>query len=190
MCGLEQSYQIGGKSQQHHDTAYYHSHAYYFINQLNAVSVEFRAYLVHQPCQPPPPQQCSAHDAGKTHNHFKRMVGQHKCKLGIHGQEQEYDEWIRERNEKRCPRVVPECALLLAALVHLLSRVGVVCVPAETQQHDATGYLQIETVLVVGDMHPVRWQIQTIGPCSVCAARRVCQRAPSVRWQSLLSSYL
>ena len=79
------------------------------------------------------------------------MVGQHKRKLGIHGQKQEDDERIRECNQKGRPRVVPQCALLLTALVHFLRGVGMVGVPAEAQQQYATRYLQIESVLIVGD---------------------------------------
>ena len=79
------------------------------------------------------------------------MVGQHKCKLGVHGYKQEDDERIRERYQERRPRVVPEGALLFSTLVHLLRGVGVVSVPSEAQQQYATTYLQIEPVLVVSD---------------------------------------
>ena len=148
---IKKSYQIGSQSEQHDDATHDDCYANDLINDFDTVCIEFCSDLIHQPCQSPPPQHGACHDACEAHDHLERMIGQHECELGVHGQEEEDDKRIGERDEECRPRVVPQRALLLAALVHLLSGVGVVRVPAEAQQQYATRYLQVEAVLVVGD---------------------------------------
>ena len=79
------------------------------------------------------------------------MVGQHEGKLGIHGQEQENDQRVRECDEESRPRIVPDGAFLLAGLVHLPRGVTLVGIESETEQHDTSHNLEIEAVLVVVD---------------------------------------
>ena len=144
-------YQVRRCSQQHDDRADNHRHANHLINDADAVGVELHTYLIHQPRQAPPPKQRAAHNAGKANEHLKRMVGQHEGKLRIHGQEEEDNQRIRERDQKGRPRVIPQRALLLPRLVHLLRGVGTVGIESESQQHQTTHYLQVEAVLVVID---------------------------------------
>ena len=148
---LEKANQVGRQAQQHEYAADNHGYTNDLIDNADARRVELRADAVHQPSQSPPPQQGTAHDAGKAHKHLERMVRQHEGELGVEGEEQEDNQRVGECHEERRPGIIPQRSLLLSRLMHLLRGITLIRVQAEAQQHDTTAHLQVESVLVVVD---------------------------------------
>ena len=124
-----------------HDTSYY-------------LSIKLAPDLVDEPCETEPPQQRSEHDAQIAHAHLQRHIRHHEGKLGKGGHEEEHDERIGERDEEGGDGIVPERALPLAALMHVLRRIALEAIYAEHQEQKASENLQIELVLgIIDNVH-------------------------------------
>ena len=126
-----------------------HDTSYYLINNKDAVGIKLAPNLVDEPCETEPPQQRSEHDAQIAHAHLQRHIRHYEGKLGKGGHEEEHDERIGERYEKRRYAVVHQCALLVARLVHVLHRVALEAVDSKHEEHQASENLKIELVLGV-----------------------------------------
>ena len=126
-----------------------HYTAYHLINNKNAIGIKLATYLVDEPGKTKPPQQGAKHDAEIAHAHLNRHVGNHKGKLRVCGHEEEHDERIGEGDEKGRQAVVEQCALLVAALVHILHRVAFEAVDSEHKEHQTAENLKIELILGV-----------------------------------------
>ena len=138
------------RGEQDDDTAQHHHHADNLIDELDAVGAELRAYLVDEPSQAPPPQQRTADDAHKARNHLHWLVQlQTESELGIESHEEEDDQGVAQRDEECRHGVVCQRAFLLAGRAQLPCGVRAVGIIAESQEKQATGYLQIEPVGVV-----------------------------------------
>ena len=117
------------------------------VDEYDSRLVETRAYLVNEPSQPIPPQQCAAQHGSIARTHKQRLVGHDEVELCEECDEEQHDKWVGEGDEKRRhPVVYQRALLLLSALVRILQRVGEEADESEDQQHDATGKLQIELV--------------------------------------------
>ena len=68
------------------------------IDDADATLVEDGASLVNQPSQSIPPQQGTAYNTGKAHQHLDGTVGNDKGKLGKKTHEKENDKRIGERH--------------------------------------------------------------------------------------------
>ena len=123
--------------------------AYYLIDNDDAVGIKLVSDCVDEPGKTEPPQQGSEDDAEVTHAHFYRHIWHHEGKLRKGGHEEEHDERIGERYEKRRDAVVHQCALLVARLVHVLHRVALEAVDSKHEEHQASENLKIELVLGV-----------------------------------------
>ena len=121
-----------------------HHTAYHLINNKNAIGIKLAAYLVDEPGKTKPPQQGAKHDAEIAHAHLNRHVGNHKGKLRKCGHEEEHDERIGEGDEKGRQAVVEQCALLVAALVHVLHRVALETIHSEDKQQQTARNLKIQ----------------------------------------------
>ena len=128
-----------------------HHTAYHLINNKDAIGIKLAAYLVDEPGKTKPPQQGAKHDAEIAHAHLNRHVGNHKGKLRVCGHEEEHDERIGEGDEKGRQAVVEQCALLVAALVHILHRVALETIHSEDKQQQTARNLKIELVLGIVD---------------------------------------
>ena len=128
--------------------------SYHLINNKDAVGIKLAPDLVDEPCETEPPQQRSEHDAQIAHAHLQRHIRHYEGKLGKGGHEEEHDERIGERNEEGGDGIVPERALLLAALMHVLRRIALEAIYAEHQEQKASENLQIELVLgIIDNVH-------------------------------------
>ena len=128
--------------------------SYYLINNKDAVGIKLAPNLVDEPCETEPPQQRSEHDAQIAHAHLQRHIRHYEGKLGKGGHEEEHDERIGERNEEGGDGIVPERALPLAALMHVLRRIALEAIYAEHQEQKASENLQIELVLgIIDNVH-------------------------------------
>ena len=123
--------------------------AYYLINNDDAVGIKLVPDFIDEPGESEPPQQGSEDDAEVTHAHFYRHIRHHEGKLREGGHEEEHDERIGERYEKRRYAVVHQRALLVARLVHVLHRVALEAVDSEHEEHQASEDLKIELILGV-----------------------------------------
>ena len=123
--------------------------AYYLIDNDDAVGIKLVSDFVDEPGEAEPPQQGSEDNAEIPYSHFYRHVRHHEGKLREGGHEEEHDERIGERYEKRRDAVVHQCALLVARLVHVLHRVALEAVDSEHEEHQASENLKIELVLGV-----------------------------------------
>ena len=123
--------------------------AYYLIDNDDAVGIKLVPNLVDEPGESEPPQQRSEHDAQIAHAHLQRHIRHYEGKLGKGGHEEEHDERIGERYEKRRYTVVHQRALLVARLVHVLHRVTLEAVDSKHEEHQASENLKIELVLGV-----------------------------------------
>ena len=149
-----------------------HHTAYHLINNKNAIGIKLAAYLVDEPGKTKPPQQGAKHDAEIAHAHLDRHVGNHKGKLRICGHEEEHDERIGEGDEKGRQAVVEQCALLVAALVHILHRVALETIHSEDKQQQTARNLKIELVLGIVDKihHKAHTQTREHGIHDVAAS--------------------
>ena len=130
MIEIEHGSDESDEREDNHDTSYY------LINNKDAVGIKLAPDLVDEPCETEPPHQRSEHDA---------QIG---------GHEEEYDERIGERNEEGGDGIVPERALPLAALMHVLRRIALEAIYAEHQEQKASENLQIELVLgIIDNVH-------------------------------------
>ena len=128
--------------------------AYYLIDNDDAVGIKLVSNLVDEPGESEPPQQGSEDDAEIPYSHFYRHIRYDESKLREGGHEEEYDERIGERNEEGGDGIVPERALLLAALMHVLRRIALEAIYAEHQEQKASENLQIELVLgIIDNVH-------------------------------------
>ena len=123
--------------------------AYYLIDNDDAVGIKLVSDFIDEPGEAEPPHQGSEDDAEVTHAHFYRHIRHHEGKLSEGGHEEEHDERIGERYEKRRYAVVHQCALLVARLVHVLHRVAFEAVDSEHKEHQTAENLKIELVLGV-----------------------------------------
>ena len=122
---------------------------YHLINNKDAIGIKLAPDLIDEPGESEPPHQGSEDDAEVTHAHFYRHIRHHEGKLREGGHEEEHDERIGERYEKRRYAVVHQCALLVARLVHVLHRVALEAVDSKHEEHQASENLKIELVLGV-----------------------------------------
>ena len=128
--------------------------AYYLIDNDDAVGIKLVSNLVDEPGESEPPQQRSKHDAQIAHAHLQRHIRHYEGKLGKGGHEEEHDERIGERDEEGGDGIVPERALPLAALMHILRRIALEAIYAEHQEQKASENLQIELVLgIIDNVH-------------------------------------
>lgn len=128
--------------------------SYYLIDNDDAVGIKLVPNLVDEPGESEPPQQGSEDDAEIPYSHFYRHIRYDESKLREGGHEEEYDERIGERNEEGGDGIVPERALLLAALMHVLRRIALEAIYAEHQEQKASENLQIELVLgIIDNVH-------------------------------------
>ena len=123
--------------------------AYYLIDDDDAVGIKLVSDFIDEPGEAEPPQQGSEDDAEVTHAHFYRHIRHHEGKLREGGHEEEHDERIGEGDEKGRQAVVEQCALLVAALVHILHRVALETIHSEDKQQQTARNLKIELVLGV-----------------------------------------
>ena len=141
------AYQRYQREDDHHTT-------YHLINNKNAVGIKLAPDLVDEPCETEPPQQRSEHDAQIAHAHLQRHIRHYEGKLGKGGHEEEHDERIGERDEEGGDGIVPERALLLAALMHVLRRIALEAIHTEHQEQKTSENLQIELVLgIIDNVH-------------------------------------
>ena len=115
-----------------------HDTSYYLINNKDAVGIKLAPDLIDEPCETEPPQQRSEHDAQIAHAHLQRHIRHYEGKLGKGGHKEEHDERIGERDEEGGDGIVPERALLLAALMHVLRRIALEAIYAEHQEQKAS----------------------------------------------------
>ena len=128
--------------------------AYYLIDNDDAVGIKLVPNLVDEPGESEPPQQGSEDDAEIPYSHFYRHIRYDESKLREGGHEEEHDERIGERDEEGSNGIVPERALLLAALMHVLRRIALEAIYAEHQEQKASENLQIELVLgIIDNVH-------------------------------------
>ncbi len=131
-----------------------HDTSYYLINNKDAVGIKLAPDLVDEPCETEPPQQRSKHDAQIAHAHLQRHIRHYEGKLGKGGHKEEHDERIGERDEEGGDGIVPERALPLAALMHVLRRIALEAIYAEHQEQKTSENLQIELVLgIIDNVH-------------------------------------
>lgn len=131
-----------------------HDTSYYLINNKDAVGIKLAPDLVDEPCETEPPQQRSEHDAQIAHAHLQRHIRHYEGKLGKGGHKEEHDERIGERDEEGGDGIVPERALLLAALMHVLRRIALEAIYTEHQEQKTSENLQIELVLgIIDNVH-------------------------------------
>ena len=151
---LRKVIEVEHRSYQGDDREYHDDASYHLVDNEDAVGIKLAAYLVDEPCEPEPPQQRSKEDAQVAHSHLQGHVGHHEGKLGEGGHEEEHDERIRQGDKECRYAVVPERALLVAALVHVLGGIALEAIDAEDQEQQAAEYLQVELVLgVVDEIH-------------------------------------
>ena len=128
--------------------------AYYLIDNDDAVGIKLVPNLVDEPGESEPPQQGSEDDAEIPYSHFYRHIRYDEGKLREGGHEEEHDERIGERDEEGGDGIVPERALPLAALMHVLRRIALEAIYAEHQEQKASENLQIELVLgIIDNVH-------------------------------------
>ena len=128
--------------------------AYYLIDNDDAVGIKLVPNLVDEPGESEPPQQGSEDDAEIPYSHFYRHIRYDESKLREGGHEEEHDERIGERDEEGGDGIVPERALPLAALMHILRRIALEAIYAEHQEQKASENLQIELVLgIIDNVH-------------------------------------
>ena len=128
--------------------------AYYLIDNDDAVGIKLVPNLVDEPGESEPPQQGSEDDAEIPYSHFYRHIRYDKSKLREGGHEEEHDERIGERDEEGGDGIVPERALPLAALMHVLRRIALEAIYAEHQEQKTSENLQIELVLgIIDNVH-------------------------------------
>lgn len=125
--------------------------AYYLIDNDDAVGIKLVSNLVDEPGESEPPQQGSEDDAEIPYSHFYRHIRYDESKLREGGHEEEHDERIGEGDEKGRQAVVEQCALLVAALVHILHRVALETIHSEDKQQQTARNLKIELVLGIVD---------------------------------------
>ena len=82
---------------------------------------------------------------------MQRMIRYDKSELGKGRHKEENYQRIGERNKECRYSVMYQRALLVAADMDFLRRVGAVTVYSESHQHYAAGYLENETVMIVVD---------------------------------------
>ena len=123
--------------------------AYYLIDDDDAVGIKLVSDCIDEPGEAEPPHQGSEDDAEVTHAHFYRHIRHHEGKLCESGHEEEHDERIGERYEKRRYTIVHQRALLVARLVHVLHRITLEAVDSKHEEHQASENLKIELVLGV-----------------------------------------
>ena len=166
--------------------------SYYLINNKDAIGIKLAPYLVDEPSEPKPPQQGSEDDAQIAHAHLKRHVGHHEGKLGEGGHEEEHDERIAQRHQECRDAIVPERALLVAALVHVLGGIALEAIDAKHQQQDAAKYLQIELVLrIVDEIHHkthTQTREQSVHDVATCRAQARHETIPATLVQSALNT--
>ena len=144
--------EVEHRAEQHYHREDNHDAAHHTVDEHDAVVVEFAPHLVYEPRQAEPPQHGADDDADVANGHLERAVVHHEGKLGKEEDKEEDDERIGQRHKKSRDAVVRQCSLLvLAALVHVLCRVGAVAVDAEQQQHHAAAELQHEAVVLVAN---------------------------------------
>ena len=128
--------------------------AYYLIDNDDAVGIKLIPNLVDEPGESEPPQQGSEDDAEIPYSHFYRHIRYDESKLREGGHEEEHDERIGERDEEGGDGIVPERALPLAALMHVLRRIALEAIYAEHQEQKTSENLQIELVLgIIDNVH-------------------------------------
>lgn len=128
--------------------------AYYLIDNDDAVGIKLVSDFIDEPGEAEPPHQGSEDDAEVPHAHFYRHIRHHEGKLREGGHEEEHDERIGERDEEGGDGIVPERALPLAALMHVLRRIALEAIYAEHQKQKASENLQIELVLgIIDNVH-------------------------------------
>ena len=128
--------------------------AYYLIDNDNAIGIKLVPNLIDEPGEAEPPQQGSEDDAEVSHSHFYRHIWHHEGKLREGRHEEEHDERIGKRDEEGGDGIMPERALLLAALMHVLRRIAFEAIYAEHQEQKASENLQIELVLgIIDNVH-------------------------------------
>ena len=166
--------------------------AYYLIDNDNAIGIKLVPNLIDEPGEAEPPQQGSEDDAQIAHAHLKRHVGHHECKLGEGGHEEEHDERIAQRHQECRDAIVPERALLVAALVHVLGGIALEAIDAKHQQQDAAKYLQIELVLrIVDEIHHkthTQTREQSVHDVATCRAQARHETIPAALVQSALNT--
>ena len=119
----------------------------HLIDNEDAIGIKLATNLVDEPRQAKPPKQCAKDDADVAHRHFDRHIRHHEGKLGKRSHEEEHDERVTERNQKRRDTIMEQRTLLVAALVHVLHRIALEAIDTEHEEHDATKDLQIELIL-------------------------------------------
>ena len=146
--------------------------AYYLIDNDDAVGIKLVPNLVDEPGESEPPQQGSEDDAEIPYSHFYRHIRYDESKLREGGHEEEHDERIGEGDEKGRQAVVEQCALLVAALVHILHRIALEAINTEYQQQDTSKNLKIELVLGIVDKihHKTHTQTREHGIHDVAAS--------------------
>lgn len=128
--------------------------SYYLIDNDDAVGIKLVPNLVDEPSESEPPQQGSEDDAEIPYSHFYRHIRYDESKLREGGHEEEHDERIGERDEEGGDGIVPERALPLAALMHVLRRIALEAIYAEHQEQKTSENLQIELVLgIIDNVH-------------------------------------
>ena len=146
--------------------------AYYLIDNDDAVGIKLVPNLVDEPGESEPPQQGSEDDAEIPYSHFYRHIRYDESKLREGGHEEEHDERIGEGDEKGRQAVVEQCALLVAALVHILHRVALETIHSEDKQQQTARNLKIELVLGIVDKihHKTHTQTREHGIHDVAAS--------------------
>lgn len=146
--------------------------AYYLIDNDDAVGIKLVPNLVDEPGESEPPQQGSEDDAEIPYSHFYRHIRYDESKLREGGHEEEHDERIGEGDEKGRQAVVEQCALLVAALVHILHRVAHETIHSEDKQQQTARNLKIELVLGIVDKihHKTHTQTREHGIHDVAAS--------------------
>lgn len=146
MLFLVQVIDIEDGSEKDEQREYHHCRTDDTVNDDNAVGGEVASYLIDEPCQAIPPQQCSKHDAQVADAHLKRMVGYHECQLCETTHEEEYNQGIGEGYKECRHPIMDKRPFLLAADMHFLRRVALEAIDAKYQEQDTTAYLQIKEV--------------------------------------------
>ena len=78
------------------------------------------------------------------------MVRNDKCKLGVARHEEKKNKRIWQSDDESRETIVKQWAFV-SAYMNLLGRIAAETVVSESEKQEASEYLQIETVLMIGD---------------------------------------
>ena len=127
------------------------------VETQDAAHTEVLLHAVNHVSQPEPPKHRAAHNGDVAHALPEEVAGYDKGEHVVEGDEEEDNQRVGERNEKRSREVVQQRALFRGYGAQALARVGAEEIQPEDEEHDAADEFHPEEVaLVVDKVHHER----------------------------------